>query len=197
MKRLFAVVLILATMMTMITACKPTPEVKVFCDWLTMNGFAADMGQAAFANHISTFYMNGKPLQEKGEFYNVTGGNGYSVGAELWGLTHEKTDKKTYNHFYIKANLDNLELPCGVMMGESKESCTEKLGMKGTLQDAKNIEVGRSTCEISFTDSILHFKEHYTYYSDSGKTVQVTRSLLFKFTSSKLSEFSVTVTETW
>ena len=197
MKRVFAIVMILVTLATMLTACKEDPEVKVFCDWLTINGFAADMGQAAFANHISTFYMNGKPLQEKGEFYNVTGGNGYSVGAELWGLTHEKTEGKTYNHFYIKGNLDNLELPCGVTIGESMESCTKKLGMEGKRQDVKDLKVGRSTCELSFTDTVLHFQEHYTYYSDSGKTVQVTRSLLFKFTSSKLTELNVTITEKW
>lgn len=197
MKRTIVLVLILVVMTSMLAGCKPDPELTVFCDWISLNGFAPDMGQTAFANLISTFYMDGKPLREEGEFYQVTGGTGYSVGTNSWGLTHESSEGKTYNYFYIHRNLDNLELPGGVLMGDTKDTCMEKLGLEGKALEVKDITVGRSTCEMNFTDNVLHFQESYDWYTDDGKVVKVTRVLIFKFINSELNEFSVTITEKW
>ena len=197
MKRVFVVLMILVTVAAMFSGCKKEPDLKLFCDWLSASGFTAGLGQTGFSNHISQYYYQGEPLKQTSEFYDVSGGKGYAVGTDVWKWTHENTENgtKINNHFAIKADLDGLALPGGVRMGDSLDSCMEKLGLEGKRSDVKDVKAGRGTCDLTCTDTLITFKEHYDWYNDAGKIVKVTRTLMFKFNSSGLIEFSVTVTE--
>jgi len=197
MKRVFAILMIVVTLAVMFSGCKGEPNLKPFCDWLQDNGFMAGMGETAFGNHISEYYYEGKPLEQTREFYDVEGGTGTIIGTDVWKWKHEKTENNTKinNHFSMKANLDGLELPCGVRLGDSKDSCMEKLGLENKRSDVKDVKAGRGTCDMTIGDNIITFKEHYDWYNDANQLVKVTRALTFKFMDNTLIEFSVTITE--
>lgn len=197
MKKMLAILLVLVTIAALFSGCKPEPDLKLFTDWLSTSGFSGGMGKTLFSNHISQYYYQGAPLKQKSEFYDVSGGEGYIVGTDVWKWTHETTENgtKVNNNFTIKADLDGLSLPGGVKMGESRDTCMEKLGLKGKRSDMKDVKAGRGTCDLTVTDTIITFKEHYDWYNDAGKIIKVTRTLMFKFTNGNLTEFSIIVTD--
>ena len=197
MKKILAVLMVVVTVATMFTGCLPEPNLKPMCDWLQDNGFTAGLGELGFGDRISAFTYEGRPLEQSSELRDVEGGIGHIVTTDVWEWLHEETENNTRlnNNFTITANLDNLELPCGVKVGDSKDDCIEKLGLKGKRTNITGLKAGRGTCDLTVTDTIITFKEHYDWFNDAGQKVQVTRALIFKFVDNNLMEFGITITE--
>lgn len=198
MKKSLALVCVLVILATVLCGCKKDPDLKVFNIWITDNGFTPGMNAKSMLYKITTYTFLGKNLTPDGEF-NDDLGEGYSAGSSFWGMNNNTTTKNgtvhAYSHFYVRKNLDNLQFPGGVKIGDSREDCLEKLDLTDKKTNVKDIRIGNKICEMSVSDSHLLYTENYDWLDSRDKTVKVTRTLILKFSGDSLDEVGVTVSE--
>lgn len=198
MKKLLRIVCLVLIMSTVLAGCKQDPDLKVFNNWITDNGFSPSLTQKSMLFMISNYTYLGKSLTPDNQYMSEFD-EGESVGSGFWGLNSNVTTKDGFVHsnlyFYVRKNLDNLVYPGGVKIGDSFDECMSKLGLADKKQNVQGIEIGTKTCELSLNGNILIYKESYDWMRDNGDISAVTRSVKLKFTSDQLSEVAVIITQ--
>ena len=198
MKKSLVILCVLVVLSAVLTGCKKAPDLRVFNTWITDNEFIPGMSQKSLLYKISSYTYLGKNLTPDEQFQGESD-EGYSVGSSFWGMNSNTTTTNgtvhAYQRFYVCKNLDNLEYPGGVMIGDSKKTCLEKLDLTDKRTNVDDIKIGNKTCEISLNENLLIYTENYDRLRDDGKTSEVTRTVMLKFAEDALSEVSVTISE--
>lgn len=198
MKKMVAIICVLFVLSTCLAGCKQKPDLKVFNRWVTDNGFTPDLDKKAFLYKISEYTYLGKSLTPDSQFTDQLD-KGETVGSSFWGLNSNKTTSDgtvhEYFYFYVRKNLDNLQFPGGVKIGDSKDSCLVKLDLKDKNANVSDIKIGNKTCKISFVENILIYTENYDWLLDNNKTSKVTRTVMLKFSNNVLNEVGITISE--
>ena len=200
MKKLALVLCVLLLLSCGLTGCKAAPDVSVFSDWMTDNGFTPGMNEKSFISKVTKYTYLTKYLTPD-ELFNEDLGAGYSAGSTFWGMNSRQSTKDgvvtVYHYFHVRKNLDNLEFPGGIRIGDSRKECYNKLGLTDKNLNAKGMELGNKTCEISIVSNILVYNENYNWLRFNDKTANVTRTLILKFSGEALVDVGVSVEESY
>lgn len=157
-----------------------------FVDFLDKNGFVFSLSQGDFMDLIESFTVNGKNLEIKDGthfdydlVYGYGGGfDGSGEGFTLYndyytyeGVTH------IINRAFFSVQLDGVEYPVGVRIGDGLESVLEKLGIddfRGTfLPDEdngfKHIIIRNSGLSLEYLD--VKASQVYSQYGESCQLI--------------------------
>ena len=198
MKKSLALVCVMVILATVLSGCIQKPDLKVFNSWLTDNGFTPGMSEKSMLFKISTYTYLGKALSADSQFVGEKD-DVNQVGSSFWGLNSNSSTKNgtvhTYLNFYVRKNLDNLQFPGDVRIGDSKADCLKKLDLEGKRTNVKDITIGNKTCEMTMNDSNLVYTEVYNWLDSHDTTVSVTRTIMLKFQNDALYEVAITISE--
>ena len=157
-----------------------------FVDFLDKNGFVFSLSQGDFMDLIESFTVNGKNLEIKDgihfdydEVYGYGGGfDGSGEGFTLYndyytyeGVTH------IINRAFFSVQLDGVEYPVGVRIGDGLESVLEKLGIddfRGTFlpdedNEFKHIIIRNSGLSLEYLD--VKASQVYSQYGENCQLI--------------------------
>ena len=150
----------------------PDMDIAAFSRFLDNENFVHSVSQGAFIEQMGKYSHDGRPITEivVGCHHDGTYGGGYIAGGELFGFKNDYTVKdkvaKYSNQFLTKVQLDGLDLPCEIKLGDSLPDVFQKLGItinpyNGFLAD-----------ENSYTAMTLYRDEKVTFIFKDLKRTQ-------------------------
>ena len=150
----------------------PDMDIAAFSRFLDNENFVHSISQGAFIEQMRKYSHDGTPITELVEGYHHDGsyGGGYNAGGEFFGFRNNytvKDDVATYsNQLWTKVQLDGLELPYGIEVGDSLSDVFQRMGI--TINPYNDF----SADENSYTAMTLYRDEKVTFIFKDLKRTQ-------------------------